>query len=203
MNEKPNWLVGAVAAALVLVVIGVVVVLSRGGGSATLEVSSVPDDLRLTLDGKVVAQNGQTAIKAGKHTLVASRSGFAEQSQSFSVRGGETARFAFYLDASGPEGREWYRNHPDAAREKEGESSRRFDEQSKRNTEKYPLVKRLPYIGPSFRIDYGVSKAHPGDGSKVGIYVNEFAPGGRAKALEWMRQSGYDPADYEIIYITG
>ena len=89
MNERPNWFIGVIAAALVLVVVGVVVVVTRGGGSATLEVSSIPGDLRLTMDGKVVAQNGQTTIRAGKHTLVASRSGFADQTESFQVRGGE------------------------------------------------------------------------------------------------------------------
>jgi PEGA domain len=201
MNERPNWIVGAIAAVLVLGVVGVVVMVTRGG-EATLVVSSVPDDLRLTLDGKVIAQNGETTIREGKHTLTASRSGFEAKAETFSVREGETARFAFYLSANGPEGRQWYREHPDAEREKEGEGSRRFDETSRENTENYPMVRQLPYIGPSFRIDYGVSKAHPRDASKVGIYVKEFSPGGRVKALDWMRQNGYDPAHYEIIYVT-
>ncbi len=201
-ERKPTWLFGAVAAAFVLIVAVIMVVLTRGGGNATLDAVSVPGDLRLTLDGKAVSQNGQTAIKSGDHTLVASRPGFAEQSRTFKVSKGETARFAFYLAANSDEGRQWYRDHPDAAQEKEGEGSRRYDEQSEKNTARYPMVKKLPYIGRSFRIDYGVSKAHPRDASAVGIYVKVFAPSGREKALEWMRDNKFDPADYEIIYVT-
>lgn len=201
-EQKPTWMFGAIAAAFVLIVAAILVVVTRGGGTATLDATSIPGDLRLTLDGRAISQNGQTAIKTGDHTLVASRPGFAEQSKTFKVRKGETARFAFYLAADSEEGRRWYRDHPDAAQEKEGEGSRRYDEQSEKNTARYPMVKSLPYIGRSFRIDYGVSKAHPRDASAVGIYVKEFAPGGREKALEWMRQNKFDPDDYEIIYST-
>ena len=201
-EQRPTWLYGAVAASLVLIVAVILVVVTRGGGTATLDATSVPGDLRLTVDGQPVAQNGRTTIKTGDHTLVASRPGFADQSRSFSVSKGETARFAFYLAANSDEGRQWYRDHPDAAQEKEGDGSRRYDEQSEKNTARYPMVTKLPYIGKSFRIDYGVSKASPRDASKVGIYVKEFAPGGREKALEWMRQNKFDPADYEIIFST-
>lgn len=200
MGERARR-VAALAALLALVLAVVVTVVVRAGDRARLSVVSVPDDLTLTLDGTVIDPNAETTIRTGQHVLAASRRGFESRFETFTVEDDQRVRFAFYLVASGPEGRAWYRAHPGQALEAEGAGSRQFDEDGRRMVDENPLISRLPLIGPGFRIDQGLSRKYPGDPTKVGIYIREFGPGGRVEALRWMRENGFDPAAYEIVHV--
>ena len=57
----------------------------------------------------------------------------------------------------------------------------------------------MPYIdilGP-FSIDYGPSKIQP-DG--MVLFVSDSSPGGRQKALKWIRENNQEPTDLEIVF---
>ena len=61
------------------------------------------------------------------------------------------------------------------------------------------MISKLPYsdvTGP-FTIDYGPSTTRK-DG--VFLLISDSSPRGRVNAFKWIRQQGYDPTDFEIVY---
>lgn len=203
-DQRRVWVAGGAAVAVILVFV-VVWLITRDEGAvkdSRLVVVSVPNDLTLTLDGDEINPVGESAVAAGEHTLKASRQGFASETRSVRIGSQESLNVGFYLEANSPEGKEWYRQHPDQAREAEGARSREYDELNKRLLAKYPIISRLPVVGPRFRIDYGSSKQYPTDAEKIAIYIQASSPAGRDNALNWMRVNGFKAADFEIVYTT-
>lgn len=196
-ENRRIWVLGGTVIVVVLVVLGGYLVF-RGGPEHTLTVKSIPNDLTLTLDGQPVAANGDLKVKEGTHTLVGERRGFETHTQTVTVRGDTSLKV--YLFSNGPEGREWEKEHPGEVLETETEAGRRHQELTDRLQEKYPILEQLPYLGPGFEVNYGRSKAHPGDPEVLAFYIRVFTPKGREKAEKWLRGYGHDKAGLEIIY---
>lgn len=201
--RQSRWLLPAMAAAVVLVLVVVIAVISRSGEeTARVVVHSVPDDLTLTVDGATANANGDTIVKTGKHTLLARRSGFEDKTQTFTIRKGQTYTVTIYLDPSGPEGREWYDEHPDQDLEREAAKGKEFSDTSKKLAAKYPILAELPFLGPGFKVDYGQSKVHPNDPLTIALYVKVIYPAGRDFALKWLKSKGVDTTTQEIIWTS-
>lgn len=173
----------------------------RGDTEHTLTVRSIPNDLTLTLDGTKIPANGDIKIKEGKHTLTGERRGFETYTQTFEIR--QDSSVKMYLFSNSAEGRAWEKEHPNEMLEAEGEAGRRFDELNRRLQAKYPILQDLPYIGPGFTVNQGVSQAHPGDPEYLAFYIKITDPEeGKRKALEWLTGHGYKPETLELIYTT-
>jgi hypothetical protein len=201
-ENRRIWMIGGVALAVLVVVLGGYL-LFRGGPESKLTVRSIPSDLTLTLDGRPINANGEVKVKEGQHTLTGQREGFQSYTQTIRAVDGNPLTVKMYLYSNGPAGRAWEKDHPDQVLEAEAEAGRQYDETNKRLNQKYPMLQELPYIGPGFKVDYGVSKVDPDNPEQIGIYIKIFSAEGKTKALEWMRGHGYDPAKYEVIYTTG
>lgn len=202
-DGRNRLLIPGIAAVTILAVVAVVVLLvSRGGDSATLSVRSVPGDLTLTLDGREVAATGETTITPGEHTLLARRSGFGDETRKFAIGKDQTYTLTMYLYANSDEGRDWYGDHPDDEAEAEAEKGRKFHEDGERRTRNNPILSQLPFIGAGFRIDYGRSQKHPDDNQAVALYIKLRYPAGREKALSWLRSNGVNTTTQEIIWTT-
>ena len=91
-----------------------------------------------------------------------------------------------YLFSNSAEGRAWEKSHPEEQLEAEGEAGRRFDELNARLAAKYPILQELPYIGPGFTVNQGVSQAHPGDPEFLAFYIKVTDSEGKKKSLEWL-----------------
>ncbi|MEV6284334.1 PEGA domain-containing protein [Kribbella sp. NPDC051770] len=198
MEEKPRSLVvGGAVVLIVLVLIGGFL-LFRGAPEHTVTVRSVPNDLTLTVDGSPVAANGEVKLKEGKHTLVGERSGFKSYSQTIDVRDDTSVRV--YLFSNSAEGRAWEKDHPDQAREAEGDSGRRYQELTDRLEAKYPLLRELPYVGPGFDVNQGISKREPDNPEVLAFYVKLSDAEGKTKFLQWIKGLGLDINTLEIVY---
>ncbi len=189
------------------VVLGVVVVLVGGfrvfrDKPATLVVTSIPNDLTLTVDGQPVNANGEVKVKSGTHTMTGERRGFQSYSTTFTARGGDEYQVKMYLYANSAEGREWARNNPEQERELEAEAGRKFDETQQRLRQRYPIIRRLPYIGPGYEINYVGSKTDPNNPIAISVTIETWTADGKAKALQWIQEDGTDPAGLDIIYTT-
>jgi hypothetical protein len=105
-----------------------------------------------------------------------------------------------YLFPNSSEGRRWEQEHPEQALETEAEVARRYRELDGRLQAKYPILRELPYVGPGFTIDQGVSKAHPDDPERLAFYLQITDSAGRRNALEYLVGHGFDPAGLELVY---
>ena len=199
-NRRP-FMIGAAAVVVALVAIGVYL-LFRGDPESKLTVTSIPNDLTLTLDGQQVAANGDVKVKPGTHTLTAKREGFQTYSQSVTASGGDPLSVKMYLYANGPAGRAWGQEHPEQLQKTEGEAGRRFDEINDRLREKYPIMAVLPYLGPGFKVTYDNSKSDPTNPEAISIVISTYTPDGKTKALQWIQGNGWDPATLDIIWTT-
>jgi hypothetical protein len=171
--------------------------------TATIDVQpAVPTDINVTIDGGKVNSNGKVAVKPGKHTVTAKRSGFADKTQDVNVKTGETKTVRLLLTPINDEGYTWARNHPEAFSEYEAQSSATFDTNSVDLTKKYPLIAQLPEIHPTWRVDYGKSVAHPNDSNSLAIIITHGGDFGKQSALDWIKSQGFNPADYEIVLKT-
>jgi hypothetical protein len=137
-------------------------------------------------------------VKEGKHTLTGQRRGFETYSQTVEIT--EDSSYKMFLFSNSAEGRAWEQEHPDEQLEAEAESGRRFDELNRRLQAKYPILQELPYIGPGFTVNQGVSQAHAGDPEVLAFYIKITDSEGKKKALEWLTGHGYKPETLELIY---
>ena len=64
--------------------------------------------------------------------------------------------------------------------------------------EEIPVVKQLPYIEDSFRIDYGLSNDENSDATA--LYITSDSEEAEKKALEWLRNNNVDTEKVEIIF---
>ncbi|WP_350280185.1 S-layer protein [Kribbella sp. HUAS MG21] len=200
-NRRP-FAIAVVALAVVLIVIGGVVLFRGGGSQTTLSVTSIPNDLTLTLDGHEIPANGDVEIKAGEHTLVGTRRGFQSYTQKF-TSGNDPLSVKMYLYANSAEGREWTKNNPEQEQELEAEAGRNFSQTQNRLQMKYPILAQLPYIGPGFQATYTKSKTDPNNPEAISVVIEVFAPNGKKEALRWLRGYGWDPETLDIIWTTG
>src|SRR6266704_6924246 len=97
-NRRPV-LIGAAALVIAVVLIGGFL-LFRGAPESKLTVTSIPNDLTLTLDGHEIPASGDVKVKAGEHTLVAERKGFETYSQKVTASGGDPLSVKMYLYAN-------------------------------------------------------------------------------------------------------
>ncbi|TDO54640.1 PEGA domain-containing protein [Kribbella sp. VKM Ac-2527] len=198
-ENRRVWLLGAVVIGVVVVLLGGYLVF-RGGAESKLTVKSIPNDLTLTLDGKPIKANGDVKVRAGEHTLTATRDGFQSYTETVTAKGGDPLFVKMYLFSNDPAGRAWEQDNPDQALEAEAEAGRRYDEIQKRLRSKYPILLELPYIGPGFKATYTDSKSDPDNPEAISLKIQLFDSEGKTKALEWIEGHGYDPATLDIIY---
>jgi hypothetical protein len=170
----------------------------RGNPERTLTVTSIPNDLTLTLDGQQIPANGEVKVKEGKHTLTGQRRGFQTYTQTVDIQ--QDSDYKMFLFSNSAEGRAWEKEHPKEQLAAEAEAGRRFDELNRRLEAKYPILQELPYIGPGFTVNQGVSQQHPGDPEVLAFYIKITDSEGKKKALEWLNGHGYHPENLEIIY---
>jgi len=181
---------------IVVVAFALFLVQSRLGKLITV---AFPTDLTLTLDGKNIAATGTTFVEPGDHTLSATRGGFKEQKQSFTIKSGQTQTFSFYLLVDDQAGADYLQKHPNEAAAIEGVQSKEFDQQSNALFNNNAILTQLPIIDNTFRIDYGVSQKKPP--TAFALYIQVSDQQGRNDAKDWMVTNGYDPQKYEIIYV--
>jgi hypothetical protein len=198
-ENRRIWLLGAVVIGVVVVLLGGYLVF-RGGAESELTVKSIPNDLTLTLDGKPIKANGNVKVRAGEHTLTATRDGFQSYTETVTAKGGDPLFVKMYLFSNDPAGRAWEQDNPDQALEAEAEAGRRYDEIQKRLRAKYPIMLELPYIGPGFKATYTDSKSDPDNPEAISLKIQLFDSEGKTKALQWIEGHGYDPATLDIIY---
>jgi len=171
---------------------------SRG----TVTTSAIPEDLTLTLDGKKIDATGKLTVTAGKHTLLAKRSGFVDIKNEFEIKAKETKHYDFYLQPANQEGYDWLAAHPDKALLNEKLGGETFHKEAQKAYDANPLIAQLPYIGPGikWRIDYGGPDSTSKFPDAPVIIIQGEGETAKSHALAWIINQGYDPNTMNITY---
>jgi hypothetical protein len=189
----------------VLLLIGIIVDAVRYASqrkltaSITLQVS--PTEAAVTLNGKKVTANTKDPIKVvpGKYTATASLKGFATETQTVTVKKGGNQYIGIALSSNTDSTANWYASHPNDENISEQVGGQQYNAGAELELKNNPIIADLPHIDNEYRIDYGVSVAHPSTPGAVGIYITYYDADGLQQALQWIQFKGYNPNNMELI----
>jgi hypothetical protein len=201
MINRKNIIITLIA--LILVVgFGIVIKNSITGPVGYLALQKAPNSMTVYIDGqKQAIKDGEDiAVPVGTHKLKGTRTDFQEKEVTITIKEGKTLDYTLLLDPLNAVGTQYLIDHPDDAALYSAQSSHEVDKAVQSMVERFPMTQVLPMFDPQWRIDYGGSPNHPDDNSMAAIFVYAATPAGRQNALDWMRQQGYDPSDYQIIF---
>jgi hypothetical protein len=188
------WWVGLILLGIVISLV-FFVVQSRRDAGANLNVLVVPGDATIVVEGKEY-KPGKIHVEPGVREITASSDGFASLTQRITVTEKLTP-LVFALTPESEEAREWAKENNKLYLEAEAAGGVAAQQQAQAAEERYPILSHLPYNGSFYKINYAVE-----DKQKNTIYIRIDATSamGRQVALDQIKEWGYEPADYKIIF---
>lgn len=167
-------------------------------GEVKLLVRVVPGDTILSVNEAPV-KAGVMYLSPGKYTFKASKQGWKDDVQKVTLKSDGPHDIGLTPIPNSVEASKFLTANPDIQLEREKIGGENFNKNAQAFSEENPITQLLPYIKSSgpFRIDYGPSKTRKGG---VIIIISDSTANGRVNALKWIRQQGFDPTDYEIVY---
>ncbi|HRF28102.1 MAG TPA: hypothetical protein PL051_00465 [Candidatus Saccharibacteria bacterium] len=177
------------------VIFGIVVLISRIGKIA-VDIQTFPEGAVVTMDGKSVGL-GTQYISPGTHSFAASKTGWTTDKQTYTISK-NTPKIAFVLDTDSPEATDYMERSPTFQVKREELSALRADLAGKNFRKQNEVVNVLPYsdVAGPYSIDYGFEEGN----SRVYLIISDSTPSGRQKALQWLKDQGYDPINYRVTF---
>lgn len=164
-------------------------------GKVDVYISTVPSDASVTFNSDHRG-NGSQWMPAGNYSVTVKKDGFETQKQTVIVDENKKQNVvAISLVPKSAEATKWADQHQDQYKRNETYGSIEATVNGEYFTEKNPITTKLPYVDPYFTLGY-VSK----NNQSVALTVETPSPRYRHFAIEKLRQMGYDPTDFEIIF---
>jgi hypothetical protein len=181
--------------AIALLMIYAIFYFAVRAGKTSVTLAAVPNDASITMDGKSV-RAGEIFLSPGKYTFVAHKEGFTDDKQVVTV-GNDDLIVGLTPNPASQEAYSWLKNNPDAVKAREAYGGMNAERNGAAIRDKNPIMKLLPYYDPEglFAINFGVDKSRD---NGIFILINNSAPEGRQKALQWMERQGFNPAELNI-----
>ena len=163
----------------------------------TVNLIVIPNFTKVTVDGKSV-KPGKLALKPGKYTVEGSFAGYESIKKMITVEENAPIKnVTIFPNPVSAEALNWANAHPDLMRKREdlaGEEARLEGERF-RNLNK--ILDQLPYRSLIFNIDYGISEKNK---DEIILYVQASNPIDRQYAIAQIKDWGYDPSLYTIVF---
>ena len=178
--------------------------------SASLDILVVPAEAKIMIDGQNYENEKiYEGLMAKTVHVDISMDGFDSQSFDLELKRDETVRLYTYLTGND----DWYKEHANdekvsTALELINEHNGEVEVQSL--FEKYPIMSVLPIVYEkylnnysnyiSYRVDVGEFDGCKGE---FCIMITDISGGNYDRALQAIRDKGFSPEDYEILYQRG
>lgn len=188
------WWVGVLLAVMLIVVV-LAVLLSRRNAAANIEITLVPDNAKVSIDGQP-SKSGKSRVSPGPHNIKAASEGFQTLAQDINVTD-NLQQVVFALTPISDEAKKWAREHQEDYARAEELGGQAAAQQNKDFAARYPLVDKLPYATGFYEINYSIEDRRK---NTIYIRIDSTSPMGRQVALQQIRDWGYDPTDYKIIF---
>lgn len=192
-----KFIIASLFIVAVLIIVSVLPLINRiGKTKVTLVVA--PHDSKVTLDGRSVAP-GEIYVSPGDHTFSAKRTGFSTDTTKVTVTK-KSQTVGLVVDPVTAAANKLLIDKPDLQQEREAVGGLLAEKKGKSFQENNSIVNTLPFSNPDelFAIDY--SGSSPNYPDNVTIIIKSDFPEGRANALAWIKQQGYNPTDLLISY---
>lgn len=172
--------------------------LADSGNKAKITTEFAPKGAIATMNGKGI-RSTTYSVEPGKYTIEVSFDGFETEKREITVTSGEEQYIGIALESNSEKTENWYEKNENDRQKAEGISSKASDQVNENLSEKFPLFNELPMswnhntssigTGPSDKIDKGIA-----------VIIQDDSTVGRKSIIEWIKQQGYNPANYEIVF---
>lgn len=195
----------AVVGFVILTVLAVVLWLVDARRSAKLDILVAPSMAVVKINGSVY-EDGEHRFEPGTVSAEVLADGFTAQTFEIELRAGETASLYTYLvPADGS--MQWYAENPEEDLLLSAVGDAIAERDAAELASRYPISTVLPivvvevdpesYDWTEYRIDCGSFK---GCKSEFCVKITDTTGGNKEKALTKIREAGFDPADYQVLY---
>ena len=164
-------------------------------GKTPLTIAAVPSDMTIVADGQRLG-NGTHWLPAGSYSISVQKDGFESQTKTVIVSPDKSNNVvAFSLTPRSDEAKKWAEEHQRDYQKNEtyGAIAARADGEYFTNNN--PITKHLPFTDPYFSIAYIVN-----DDQSINLTISTPSPRYRFYAVEKIREWGYDPTDFRIVF---
>lgn len=201
-NQSPIRRLKIFAAALLLfvalIVIYLLIIDARHAKLSKVVINVIPNDSLVTIDG-AKSKAGTKYLEPGRHTYVASKSGFKTYTISLDTEKGKPTTINLLPGPNSTAAYQWLGDNPAIQTEREGLESQNVALIQQALQKNYPILKDLPLDTVNYQIDYGQSVKYPSDPTKIALYI-VATPVHQDMALQWIKYKGYPPSSFEIIF---
>lgn len=194
LYEKRYWLIVILAIGMVGALI-ISLVVSRRDAGANLEIIAAPKDITIIIEDREY-KAGKITLEPGTYTVRAEREGFANLTQEISV-GDELKTVTFALTPETEEAKKLAAENRGTYAEVESLGGQIAQQEGQQFRDAYPLVGKLPRNTSLYSINYTHDLEKPG---KIYIRIDSTSPVGRQVAIAQIREWGFDPTDYNIVF---
>lgn len=164
-------------------------------GKIPVVVSLVPNDATISLSDKKIG-SGTQWITPGTYTLTVSKNGFQTLKDSVIVTDKKQQNvIAASLVPQTKEAKEWAVKHEKDYKRNEEYGAIQASSNGAYFSDSNPITKQLPFIDPYFKIGYTRN-----NDQTITLTINTPSPRYRFYAVEKIRQMGYDPTDFVIVF---
>lgn len=155
----------------------------------------VPSDATVTINGNKVGSGNQW-IPAGKYELIVQKDGFATGKKSINITDAKEQNVAaISLRPESDKAKEWAKEHEEDYSNNERYGALEASSEGKYFSETNPITTKLPFTDPYYTIGYT-----PNTDNTVDLTIATESPRYRFYAIEKIRELGYDPTDFKIIF---
>lgn len=164
-------------------------------GKVAVPVYAVPTDMNIDIAGYGNTQPGTVYLKPGAYRVKASREGFAESQFNLIVREDNNPTIDLALLPESEDAKKIAQENRTLYGENESRGGKLANDSGEAFKELNPIVSLLPFKDPYYSIGYKSP-----DNKTIKITITTPSPLYRYYATEKIRNWGYDPTDFEIIY---
>lgn len=206
-NDKRKTIIIGATIIAITVIIPIILFILNLGKTATLQTAIAPSFATLTINDKKYKINSDLKFEPGDYKATISADGFKTKEVDLTLQDHQTTQLALYLDPN--DGNiKWYYDHPEEYTLFAIANDTKNTQEAESYVDKYPISKILPinvveinpttYAAKEYRIDLGKFDQCKAD--EFCIKITDRRGNNYEEALNMIRQKGFDPDDYEIIY---
>lgn len=194
-NKKTITLIIVILVAIAA--LSLIVTLNKKDRGIPIHLDKVPKDLILSVDGQ--NHSGSTIyVSEGTHKITGEKDGFESYTYDITIKSGTPTKTLFFiLTPRSDEARQWATENQTLYSEAGERAGAAAAEEGEDFAGKYPIVKKLPYRGSMYNIDY----YYNGETDEFRVQITSPDAFGRQVALDTIRLWGYEPTDYTIEFL--
>lgn len=195
IQQYKRKIIYGISAVFLVIIIWFTVTTIDHMGKLPVYIATVPNDASVQFDG-LSKNNGTQWIKPGTYNVVVQKNGFETVKRTVIVDDKKSQNVvAVSLLPNTADAKKWADDHESDYRKNEAYGAIEASTNGDYFTARNPITTKLPYVDPYFTLGY---VSH--DNQTISLTIDTPSPRYRYFAIEKLRQMGYDPTDFTIIF---